>query len=96
MRAVSAQVRKLCQAAASVRAANSSNRKKAVKLMKGTPVPLSFLITKGPRQWSNALVKSILEVNYTFFFCKNKVYKNVEPQICQNLKNILDAEIVNI
>ena len=32
---------------------------------------------------------------YTLFF-KNKVYKNVEPQICQNLKNILDAEIVNI
>ena len=32
---------------------------------------------------------------YTFF-CKNKVYKNIEPQICQNLKNILDAEIVNI
>ena len=30
------------------------------------------------------------------FFYKNKVYKNVEPQICQNLKNILDAEIVNI
>ena len=29
-----------------------------------------------------------------FFFCKNKVYKNVEPQIFQNLKNILDAEIV--
>ena len=34
--------------------------------------------------------------SHTLFFCKNKVYKNVEPQICQNLKNILDAEIVNI
>ena len=32
--------------------------------------------------------------NITLIFCKNKVYKNVKPQICQNLKNILDAEIV--
>ena len=55
MRAVSAQVRKLCQAAVSVRA----NRKKAVNLKRGTPVPLDFLITKGPRLWSKALVKSI-------------------------------------
>ena len=31
-----------------------------------------------------------------FFLYKNKVYKNVEPQICQILKNILDAEIVII
>ena len=31
-----------------------------------------------------------------FFFYKNKVYKNVEPQICQKIKNILDAEIVTI
>ena len=78
MRAVSAQVRKLCQAAASVRAANSSNRKKAVKLMKGTPVPLSFLIVKGPRQWSYALVKSILGselVNVLMPF-KNVTYPN--------------------
>ena len=59
MRAVSAQVRKLCQAAASVRAANSPNRKKAVNLERGTPVPLDSLITKGPRLWSKALVKSI-------------------------------------
>ena len=29
-------------------------------------------------------------------FYKNKVYKNVEPLICQKLKNILDAEIVII
>ena len=29
-------------------------------------------------------------------FYKNKVYKNVKPQICQKLKNILDAEIVII
>ena len=28
-----------------------------------------------------------------FFFYKNKVYKNVEPQIPYNLKNILDAQI---
>ena len=32
----------------------------------------------------------------TLFFYKNKVYKNVEPQICPKLKNILDAEIVII
>ena len=47
--------------AVSVQAASSSNRKKAVNFMKrGTPVPLDFLITKGPRQWSYALDKSIL------------------------------------
>ena len=28
-----------------------------------------------------------------FFFCKNKVYKNAEPQIWSNVKNILDAQI---
>ena len=33
---------------------------------------------------------------HTLFFYKNKVYKNVEPQICQKVKNILDAEIVII
>ena len=36
-----------------VQAANSSNHKKAVDFMKrGTPVPLDFLIIKGPRQRS--------------------------------------------
>ena len=33
--------------------------------------------------------------DYTLFFFvyKNKVYKNAEPQIWSNVKNILDAQI---
>ena len=47
--------------AVSVPAASSSNRKKAVDFREGgTPKPLDFLITKGPRQWSNALKKSTI------------------------------------
>ena len=37
--------------------------------------------------------KGIYLVDYTLFFYKNKVYKNAEPQVWWNLKNILDAEI---
>ena len=54
-----------------------------------------------PRHTSNnekhifSIALSGYNVLHSFFY-KNKVYKNVEPQICQNLKNILDAEIVNI
>ena len=48
-------------AAVSVQTASCSNRKKAVDFREGrTPKPLDFLITKGPRQWSYALDKSIL------------------------------------
>ena len=31
--------------------------------------------------------------DYTLFFGKNKVYKNAEPQIWSNVKNIFDAQI---
>ena len=48
-------------AAVSVQTASCSNRKKAVDFREGgTPKPLDFLITKGPRQWSYALKKSII------------------------------------
>ena len=34
--------------------------------------------------------------SYTLFiFYKNKVYKNAEAEICQNLKNILGVQIPN-
>ena len=33
-------------------------------------------------------------MNIHSFFYKNKVYKNIEPQIGEKVKNILDAEIV--
>ena len=48
-------------AAVSVQTTSCSNRKKAVDFKEGrTPKPLDFLITKGPRQWSNALKKSTI------------------------------------
>ena len=31
---------------------------------------------------------------YTLFLFKNNVYKNAEPQIWSNLKNILEAQIM--
>ena len=37
-------------------------------------------------------VMSLREITL-FFFCKNKVYKNTEPQIWSNVKNIFDAQI---
>ena len=50
--------------------------------------------------WVNYIVLPKFQGNDFFylhsFFYKNKVYKNVEPQICPKLKNILDAEIVII
>ena len=45
---------------------------------------------------SSLIMFHLVNISTHFFFCKNKIYKNIEPQYLYFFKNIFIAEIGTI